>query len=87
MPFKKNYGYWIDNNLVLDDFRKQFAAVAISKENLEEKWKLLLKLLLKTAKNQCSILVAGTFFISKKRYLSRNNSVRFAGTIPGGWTM
>lgn len=22
MPFKNNYGYWIDNNLVLNDFRK-----------------------------------------------------------------
>ncbi|SDM00114.1 hypothetical protein SAMN05421813_104200 [Daejeonella rubra] len=41
MPFKYNYGYWIDNNLVLDDFRKQFAAIEISKENFEEKWKLL----------------------------------------------
>jgi hypothetical protein len=41
MPFKNNYGYWIDNNLVLDDFRKQSAAIEISKDNFEGKGKLL----------------------------------------------
>ena len=36
MPFKNNYGYWIDNNLVLDDFRKLFTTIEISKGNLRE---------------------------------------------------
>ena len=37
---------------MLDDFRKQFAVLEISKENFDEKWKLLLKLLLKKAFTQ-----------------------------------
>ena len=24
MPYKDNYGYWTDNNLLLDDFKKHF---------------------------------------------------------------
>lgn len=35
MPFKSNYEYWIDINLVLDNFRKQFAMTEISKEIFE----------------------------------------------------
>jgi len=41
IPLKNNYGFWIDNNLVLDHFQKKFAAIEISRENFEEKWKLL----------------------------------------------
>ena len=37
---------------MLDDFRKQFAVLEISKENFDEKWKLLLKLLLTKAFTQ-----------------------------------
>lgn len=35
MPFKNNYEHWINNNLVLDDFLKQFATIEISEENFE----------------------------------------------------
>lgn len=40
MPFKDNYGYWTDNNLLLDDFKKQFNASAITKEAFERQWTL-----------------------------------------------
>lgn len=40
MPWKKNYGYWTDNNLVLKDFRSNFETVDISKEEFEKQWKL-----------------------------------------------
>jgi hypothetical protein len=39
MPYKKNYGYWADNNLRLEDFKKTFEVVEITKEYSEEKWK------------------------------------------------
>lgn len=38
MPFKKNYGYWIDNNLLLDGFKDEFNAFEITKETFEQKW-------------------------------------------------
>jgi hypothetical protein len=37
MLFKNNYEYWIANNKLFDDFRKQFAVIEIGKENFEEK--------------------------------------------------
>ena len=40
MPWRKNYGYWTDNNLVLNDFRSHFETVVISKEEFEKAWKL-----------------------------------------------
>ena len=40
MPWRKNYGYWTDNNLVLKDFRSHFETVDISKEEFEKAWKL-----------------------------------------------
>jgi hypothetical protein len=43
MPFKNNYGYWIDNNLTLDDFRKHFKAVNTSSEFFEVKWNELME--------------------------------------------
>lgn len=40
MPFKDNYGYWTDNNLLLNDFKEHFAVSEISKEVFEEQWTL-----------------------------------------------
>jgi hypothetical protein len=33
MPYDENYGYWTDNNLILDDFKRLFDASEISKES------------------------------------------------------
>jgi len=38
MPYGKNYGYWIDNNLLLNDFKEHFIISEISKEYFEESW-------------------------------------------------
>lgn len=40
MPWRKNYGYWTDNNLVIKDFRSNFETANISKEEFEQQWKL-----------------------------------------------
>lgn len=38
MPFKNNYGYWTDNNLLLNDFITRFNAAEISIETFERLW-------------------------------------------------
>ncbi len=38
MPFKKNYGYWIDNNFVYKDFLKKFNYKIINKKTFEKNW-------------------------------------------------
>ena len=38
MPFKNNYGYWTDNDLLLDDFKKHFVVSEISKDIFEQSW-------------------------------------------------
>ena len=38
MPWRKNYGYWIDNNLLLKDFKSVFNAIEITKEEFEKFW-------------------------------------------------
>lgn len=38
MPYKDNYGYWTDNNLLLNDFRKHFVVSEISKNYFEQSW-------------------------------------------------
>ena len=38
MPYKRNYGYWVDNNLRLIDFKSKFESADITKEYFEEKW-------------------------------------------------
>lgn len=38
MPFKRNYGYWTDNNLLLKDFKEHFNTSEISKEEFEKRW-------------------------------------------------
>ncbi len=44
MPFKDNYGYWTDNNLLLDDFKKHFKVSEITQEAFEQRWTLFDKL-------------------------------------------
>ncbi|MDP3556327.1 MAG: hypothetical protein Q8T03_03070 [Bacteroidota bacterium] len=44
MPFKDNYGYWTDNNLLLNDFKEHFVVSEISKESFEESWELFGKI-------------------------------------------
>lgn len=38
MPYKKNYGYWTDNNLKYNDFINLFNAEIINAEEFERKW-------------------------------------------------
>jgi len=38
MPWRRNYGYWIDNNLLLKDFKSLFNAVEITKVEFEKHW-------------------------------------------------
>lgn len=38
MPWQKNYGYWIDNNLKLNDFSTQFATTIVDKQTFENYW-------------------------------------------------
>jgi len=38
MPYKDNYGYWTDNNLMLEDFKKQFSISEIDKAKFEQNW-------------------------------------------------
>lgn len=40
MPFRKNYGYWTDNNLQLEEFREDFEVSEIPKEVFEQQWNL-----------------------------------------------
>jgi hypothetical protein len=42
MPYKNNYGYWTDNNLLLGDFKKHFQVGEIDKATFETKWNILL---------------------------------------------
>ncbi len=38
MPHKDNCGYWTDNNLLLNDFKKHFIISEISKDSFEQNW-------------------------------------------------
>jgi hypothetical protein len=38
MPYKDNYGYWIDNNLTLEDFLTHFKNEEITRDYFEKKW-------------------------------------------------
>ncbi|WP_375418231.1 hypothetical protein [uncultured Hymenobacter sp.] len=40
MPWRDNYGYWTDNNLVLADFRNYFETSTISHELFQTCWDL-----------------------------------------------
>jgi hypothetical protein len=43
MPWGKNYGYWTDNDLVIENFRSHFETVDISKEVFEKYWNLFVR--------------------------------------------
>ncbi|RFN58407.1 hypothetical protein [Marixanthomonas ophiurae] len=43
MPFKNNYGYWTDNNLLLTDFKNHFETSEISQDSFENYWSLFEK--------------------------------------------
>jgi hypothetical protein len=43
MPFKNNYGYWTDNNLLLADFKNHFKTSEISRDSFEIYWSLFEK--------------------------------------------
>lgn len=38
MPYKNNAGYWVDNNLTIEDFQKSFRVVEITQKYFNEKW-------------------------------------------------
>jgi len=38
MPWEKNYGYWTDNNLVIENFRSHFETIDITKKEFEKNW-------------------------------------------------
>ncbi len=38
MPYKKNYGYWLDTNMTYPDFIEQFNAESIKRGYFDEKW-------------------------------------------------
>jgi len=40
MPDNRNYGYWTDNNLRLDDFKTLFAAAPIASETFNQYWEM-----------------------------------------------
>lgn len=40
MPYKDNYGYWTDNNLLLEDFKKHFQVNEIDRITFETKWNI-----------------------------------------------
>ncbi|MEO0038347.1 MAG: hypothetical protein RIQ59_1558 [Bacteroidota bacterium] len=39
MPYKNDYGYWTDEDLLLNDFVEKFNAIEIGKNDFEENWK------------------------------------------------
>jgi hypothetical protein len=41
MPINDNYGYWTDNNLLLNDFKVLFEVSEITKEAFEQHWSLI----------------------------------------------
>ncbi|MEH1009462.1 hypothetical protein VDP25_17115 [Winogradskyella sp. ECml5-4] len=43
MPFKKNYGFWTDSNLVFSDFKGQFSTSKITRDTFENYWSLFEK--------------------------------------------
>lgn len=38
MPYKNDYGYWTDEDLLLKDFVEKFYAIEIQKNDFEESW-------------------------------------------------
>ena len=44
IPYKNNYGYWTDNNLLINNFKEQFVVSEISKDSFEQNWELFDKI-------------------------------------------
>jgi hypothetical protein len=44
MPYKNNYGYWTDNNLLLNDFKEKLHATELDKQFFEWKWDIFDKI-------------------------------------------
>jgi hypothetical protein len=42
MPFKDNYGYWTDNNMLLDEFKKQFDVSEIPEKYFQNYWNTIM---------------------------------------------
>lgn len=40
LPWKNNYGYWTDSNIVMKDFSSNFAIEVIPRKQFAENWKL-----------------------------------------------
>lgn len=38
MPYKNNYGYWTDNNMLFEDFQERFQTAIISRSDFEKVW-------------------------------------------------
>ncbi|WP_050021974.1 hypothetical protein [Chryseobacterium sp. P1-3] len=38
MPYKKNYGFWTDNELLYDDFISRFSAIEVDSITFNTKW-------------------------------------------------
>lgn len=38
MPYKGNYGYWVDNTLTYNDFKDAFKCKTIDKDTFQENW-------------------------------------------------
>ena len=38
MSDERNYGYWLDTNMQLEDFMKQTGCQMVSREQLEDLW-------------------------------------------------
>ena len=38
MSDERNYGYWLDTNIQLEDFMKQTGCQMVSREQLEDLW-------------------------------------------------
>ena|SRR5690606_10201220 len=38
MPYKSNYGYWTDNNLLLKNFKSTFKFTEISEKTFSDNW-------------------------------------------------
>ncbi|MEZ7509126.1 hypothetical protein QO190_08055 [Cloacibacterium sp. Arc13] len=38
MPYENNFGFWTDNNLILQDFKNGFEFEKISKSEFEKNW-------------------------------------------------
>jgi hypothetical protein len=43
MPYKKNYGFWTDNELLYDDFISRFSAIKVDNSYFNDRWNELIE--------------------------------------------